>query len=380
MTHTEKKSDQELPTDPSVVLLEQFICSASEFGIVTLDDQLAITHINAAAQDVFAASTPAAVGRSIIDVHEGIGVDCGLVRDAIAETESVGHSHYDLAFIDSSQSSRRVHVAVMPQRTVDGEMRGYIIITNDITKQQLLWDGRCNAEKMSAVARLAAGVAHDFNNQLTVIIGYARLLTKSLEQDNPAMPQIEEIVKAADRAHDVTRKLLVFSRQQLLNPSRVDVNDTIDSMRNELLASLSGNVTLDILPWADLGTVETDVDQLEIALTNLVLNATEAMTDGGVVTIRTANVELDEDYACTEVNLKPGAYVLLSVSDTGVGMDSATMAAIFEPFYSTRSGSDGKGLGLAMVYGFVKQSGGHIEVTSQLGKGSEFKVLLPRIA
>jgi PAS domain S-box-containing protein len=240
------------------------------------------------------------------------------------------------------------------------------------SQEQLL-----QAQKMEAVGRLAGGVAHDFNNLLTGIIGYAELLLMRLDPQDPHRREVEEIRKAGDRAAALTRQLLAFSRKQILQPQRLNLNAVVRDMEKLLQRLIGEDIYLATELEAGLGLVEADPSQIEQVIINLAVNARDAMPLGGKLSIETANVELDESYAHRDVNLQPGPYVMLAVSDNGVGMDEETQAHIFEPFFTTKGSNLGTGLGLSTVYGIVKQSGGYIWVYSEPKWGTTFKIYLP---
>jgi two-component system cell cycle sensor histidine kinase/response regulator CckA len=263
---------------------------------------------------------------------------------------------------------------------VDGRTAGSRGVVRDITDRTRLEEQFRQAQKMEAVGRLAGGVAHDFNNILTAILGYSDLLLSGLPGVSPFRSDVEEIRKAAERAGALTRQLLAFSRRQILTPQILDLNSLVADMDSMLRRLLGEDVDLVTRLDPNLGHVRADPGQLEQVLANLSLNARDAMPEGGKLTIETRNVDLDASYLGLQARVVPGPYVLLSVSDTGVGMDGATQARLFEPFFTTKPKGKGTGLGLATVYGIVKQSDGYIWCQSELGSGTTFKVYLPRVA
>ncbi len=235
------------------------------------------------------------------------------------------------------------------------------------------------SQKMEAIGRLAGGVAHDFNNLLSVILGYSDLLLEDLTSDAPMRETVEEIRHAGRRASDLTRQLLTFSRQQVFEPKVVDLDALLASLDKMLQRLVGEDVELATRSARALGRVRVDPGSFEQVVMNLVVNARDAMPKGGRLSIETANVELDEAYARSHFGAKPGSYVMLSVTDTGTGMDKATLARVFEPFFTTKDKAKGTGLGLATVLGIVQQSGGNVWVYSEPGLGSTFKVYLPRV-
>jgi PAS domain S-box-containing protein len=250
---------------------------------------------------------------------------------------------------------------------------------NDVAERRRLEEKLSQADKIKAIGRLAGGVAHDFNNLLTIILGFSDLLLTGLPAENPARYQAQEIKKAALRAAQLTGQLLAFGRRQVLAPQILDLNALLretDPMIAQMLGAHIERV-LELAP--DLGHIEADPMQLNRVLLNLAENSRDAMPQGGRFTITTANVDLDAAYARDHGDLRPGPYVLLAVQDNGSGMSAEVRACLFEPFFTTKDVDQGTGLGLSSSYGIIKQSGGHIDVSSTLGQGTTFRIFLPRI-
>ena len=233
--------------------------------------------------------------------------------------------------------------------------------------------------KMESVGRLAGGVAHDFNNLLTVILGHVALCQEELPPEAPVREHIKPIQQAAQRAAALTRHLLAFSRRQVIFPTMLDLNTVVNNLNKMMTRVIGEHIVLRIIPGESLGSIRADLAQIDQILMNLLVNAVDAMPKGGRIFIETTNTELDENYTKSRSSVHPGRYVMLSVTDTGIGMDSQTMSQIFEPFFTTKAPGEGTGLGLSMVYGAVEQNHGHITVYSQPGKGTTFKIYFPRL-
>ena len=253
------------------------------------------------------------------------------------------------------------------------------LFAEDVTERRALEQQLRQAQKMEAVGRLAGGIAHDFNNLLMVISGYSEFLLERIGDDQEMRGHAREIANAAERATSLTRQLLAFSRKQMLDPKIVDLNSVVSENVKMLTRLIGEDIDLVMVPGQDIGAVKADPGQIEQVIMNLAVNARDAMPKGGKLTIETANVTLDANYARFHAPVKPGDYVMLAISDTGMGMDAETQAHIFEPFYTTK-GLKGTGLGLSTVYGIVKQSEGYIWLYSETGKGTSFKIYLPRFS
>jgi PAS domain S-box-containing protein len=274
---------------------------------------------------------------------------------------------------------RRLLISGQAMHGQNGEKLGAVVVYRDITELKQLEQQVIHAQKMEALGRLAGGVAHDFNNLLTIINGYSQLLLERVEPQGPVHDQLDQILKAGERAASLTRQLLAFSRKQILQPQVVDLNAVVSDTDKMLRRLIGEEIELSTVLRPDLGRVKVDPAQIEQVIMNLAINARDAMPRGGKLTIETANVDLDEAYARAHTEVRPGAYVMLALSDNGCGMDAETQARIFEPFFTTKEIGNGTGLGLSTVYGIIKQTGGHVSVYSEVGRGTTFKVYLPRL-
>lgn len=270
-------------------------------------------------------------------------------------------------------------LALSPVFDETGALVNFVGVQADVTEKRELESQLRQAHKMEAVGQLAAGVAHDFNNILSVILGYASFLLDDLPASNPIRPDVEQMHRAAERATELTQQLLAFSRRQVLQPRVIDPGQAIQGMESMLRRMIGEDYELRLLTQSDAGRILADPTQIEQIVMNLTLNARDAMPTGGRLTIETSAAQLDEGYSRLHHDVKPGAYVMIVVTDTGAGMDLATQERIFEPFFTTKAPTKGTGLGLSTVFGIVKQSGGHIWVYSEPGQGTTFKVYLPRV-
>ena len=283
----------------------------------------------------------------------------------------------DLAGRRKDGSEFPVEVSLSYIRTDEGVFA--IAFVSDISQRKRLEEQLMHAQKMEAVGRLAGGVAHDFNNMLTVISGYNQMILDQVSPLDPLRGYAEEILKAADRAAALTNQLLTFSRRQVAQPRVFNVNTAL-SLTEKMLRRLIGeDIELSLRLDPETGNIRADPGHLEQAVFNLATNARDAMPDGGRLTIETSNVTLDENYAKTHLGVEPGEYIMIAVCDSGHGMDIETRRRVFEPFFTTKEKGKGTGLGLATVYGIVKQAGGDIWVYSEIGKGTAFKLYFPRV-
>jgi two-component system, cell cycle sensor histidine kinase and response regulator CckA len=316
------------------------------------------------------------VGKSILDfIHaedfEVATASLGQVlqRPGASATAEVRFHHAD--------GSWRTMEGVGVNRLDDPSVRAIVVTARDITERRRLEAQLRHSQKMEAVGQLAGGVAHDFNNLLTAILGYCNLLLDEMPAEAPQRPDLEEIRSAGERAAALTRQLLAFSRRQMLQPRTLGLNDLVRQLGRLLQRLIGEDVELVMQLSADLLPVRVDPASIEQALISLAANARDAMPTGGRLTIETSNVELGNGYTEEHAVVVPGPYVRLSLADTGRGMDAATVARVFEPFFTTKEQGKGGGLGLATVYGIVKQSGGYIWVNSEQGRGTVFKMYFP---
>ena len=312
------------------------------------------------------------LGQIVVPEHSA------LTRQVLQETSQEGQATHEVEILSKDKLRLRIELGMrlIHRNGHPGEIEG---VGRDITRRRKLEEQLRQAQKMEAVGRLAGGVAHDFNNLLTVISGSGELVLGRLEPTDPKYRHVGEILKAADRAGSLTRQLLAFSRKQVLQPQVLDLNVILANVASMLRRLIGEDIELTIVPGEGLGRIKADPGEIDRAILNLAVNARDAMPKGGRLILRTENVSLDETYALGHLPIPAGQYVLLSVSDTGCGMDAETQTHIFEPFFTTKETGKGTGLGLAAVHGIVSQSGAHISVYSEVGKGTCFKIYFPRV-
>jgi PAS domain S-box-containing protein len=301
-----------------------------------------------------------------------------IMKETDLRVIQTGAPHTSELVFEEPSGTRTFLSTKSPYLDSQGKIIGVIGVAVDITEKRKLEHQLGLSSRLEAIGTLSGGVAHDFNNLLTVILGYNSMILDA-EQDLRLRSCAEQIHAAAERAVTLTRQLLAFSRRQVLQPKVLDLNSLLLNLDKMLQRLIGEDVEMVTLAAPDLGLIKADPSQIEQVIMNLVVNARDAMPDGGKLTLESANVDLDETYAREHMDVLPGRYVMLAISDTGIGMAPATLASVFEPFFTTKTMGRGTGLGLSMVYGIVKQSGGSISVYSELGHGTTFKVYLPLV-
>ena len=352
----------------------------SPTAIVIADEKGRIVEMNAQALCMFGYDCGELIGKTIETLlperlrYAHQGHRSGYMNDPHARSMGVG---MELLASRKDGTEFPVEISLGPLVTREGVLVSSTIV--DITGRKKMEEQLRLSQRMEAIGKLAGGVAHDFNNLLAVILGCSDVALDALPPDHPAVKKIEMIRKAGTSAADLTRQLLAFSRQQMLKPQVLDLKEIIERTQGLLHRLIGENIECKVSMEPSLGRIKSDPGQIEQVLLNLAVNARDAMPNGGRLTIETRNVELDESYKQEHQHVVPGRYVMLAVADTGCGMDRKTQARIFDPFFTTKELGKGTGLGLATVYGIVKQSGGYIWVYSELDRGTVFKVYLPRI-
>jgi len=337
--------------------------------------------VNQATAEIYGTTVDSLVGKTDADFNPNAEEVAHFLRD---DREVISSGQPKLVSEEQvtnpiTKQTRWFQTIKVPLRLPDQEKSTMLGVATEITERKRLEEQLLQSQKMEAVGQLAGGVAHDFNNILTAIVGYTDLLAVEFGANSRQLEDLEEIRKAARRAAALTRQLLAFSRKQVLEPRVIDLNSVVMNLEKMLRSLISANVALETALAPDLGAARADPNQLEQVIMNLAINARDAMPEGGTLTIETGNATLDENYAAQHVAVVPGSYVMLAVTDTGSGMSEETKARIFEPFFTTKPPGRGTGLGLSTVYGIVKQSGGNIWLYSEPGKGTTFKVYLPTV-
>ena len=355
------------------------IIDSSEDAILAKSLDGTITAWNRGAERIYGYTPEEVIGKNITMLVPSDRPDeIPEILRKVARGESI--EHYESIRVTKDGRRLNVSISVSPLRDVHGEIVGASAIARDITDQRRAEDQLRQSQKMEAIGRLAGGVAHDFNNVLGIINACAEFLRDRIEPASEPSVYVENIKKASDRGAALTRQLLAFSRRQVVKPVILDLNDRLKDTSKLLRPLMGDDVEIQIVPRSVSAIVEADPGQLDQIIMNLAVNARDAMPKGGRFILETDVVDFDQHFADQHQPLKPGRYVMLAVSDSGSGMDKETLSRIFEPFFTTKESGKGTGLGLSTVYGIAQQSGGHIWVYSEPGRGTTFKVYLPSAA
>jgi PAS domain S-box-containing protein len=359
----------------------QGIVEAAPFGVLALDEALTVALMNPAAEVLFGGQGQTLLGKPITDLIPA-GLPQGPKTGSVASSEQQSSTRSTprpqlLTGRKPDGSTVHLSASLSTLPTAAGPLT--LVYVQDASESHGLEERSHSSMRLEAIGRLAGGVAHDFNNVLTAILGYSDILLRKLRADGPMWEELQQIRRAGERAAGLTRQLLAFSRKQVLAPVILDLNGLVSGMEDLLRRLIREDIQLSFRLDRGLRPVKADPSQVEQVLINLVVNARDAMPSGGKITISTLNAPQGKLPLSTSQELDLNPYAILSVADTGCGMDASTQARIFEPFFTTKEFGRGTGLGLATVYGIVRQSGGQIEVQSELGRGSVFQVYLPQV-
>ena len=356
------------------------VLESAPIGFAFHDRDMRYTRINSALASMAGRSAEEHIGRTPSEVHPEVAeLVEPLLRQVFATGKSVINVPVARPAHNGSSAEQHFLVSFFPVLSLEGSIDGVGAVVLETTDRRHLEEQLLQAQKMEAVGQLAGGIAHDFNNILTAIKSYSELLIEDMATDKGRVEDVKQIREAADRAAGLTRQLLAFSRQQLLRPRVLDLNTTIRDLKGMLERLIGADIEVKTRLATTIGMITADPGQIEQVLMNLIVNARDAMPGGGTIDIETSNVELDDNYVRTHASTQPGPYVMLAVSDTGQGMSRETQTRAFEPFFTTKEKGKGTGLGLSTVYGIVKQSGGSIWMYSEQGRGTTFKIYLPRV-
>ena len=365
----------------------QLVQSVVDYAIFHLDLEGVVSTWNAGAERIKGYKADEIIGSHFSRFYTDEDREAGVPQRALATARAEGKFEAEGWRVRKDGSRFWALVVIDAIRNETGELVGFAKVTRDITErmeaQRVLRETTeqlAASQKMDAVGQLTGGIAHDFNNLMMVVLGNLETAQRNArETDNPNLQRaLKNAMRGAQRASSLTQRLLAFSRRASLNPKPLDINKFMVGAVDFMNRALGETVEIETVGSAGLWTVEVDADQLEVALLNLAINARDAMPSGGKLTVEAANAILDREYCKMNLEVNPGQYVMLSVSDTGCGMSEETISRAFEPFFTTKEIGHGTGLGLSQVYGFVKQSGGHIRIYSEVGQGTTVKIYLPR--
>jgi len=355
------------------------LSEASPQGVFLHDNAGKCLYINSCGSEITGYSSAEMVGTDWFHILHPDDVE-----RAAAEWEAFRQNEHkifesDLRLLHANGTTRWVQVRVGKVRDEQGVATDYVGSLVDITQHLMFQERLLQAQKQESLGRLAGGIAHDFNNILTAILGYAELASDLVPPEHAAQERIRNIQKAAGRAADLIRQLLAFASKQMITPRVITLNSVLEETGSLLLRLIGSHIKLEILPGSDVGAIRADPGQMQQILINLGVNARDAMPEGGKLTIATRSVHLEAGLTQDNREVLPGNYVLLEVTDTGIGMNKEILQHIFEPFFTTKEIGKGTGLGLATCHGIVRQNGGHIWVESEVGKGTSFRITLPQV-
>ena len=378
-TLEEKVAKRSAELRRSEQLFEQLVNGIRDCAIYMLDPTGRIVSWNPGAERIKGYTAAEIIGRHLSTFYTEEDRNNGAPARALQIAEEQGKFEAEVWRVRKDGTAFWANVLIDPIRSEDGTLMGFAKITRDMTERRAMQEQLHQSQKMEAIGQLTGGVAHDFNNLLTVIMGNLETIGRHIPTEQARLLRaVDQATRGAQRAATLTQQLLAFSRRQPLNPKPADLNRLVTGLSELVRRTLREDIALETVLGGGLWRVDIDANQLESALLNLAVNARDAMPRGGKLTIETANAHLDSHYAAGYSEIAPGQYVLICVTDTGVGMTREVLSHAFDPFFTTKAIGEGTGLGLSQVFGFVKQSGGHIKLYSEVGMGTTVKVYLPR--
>jgi PAS domain S-box-containing protein len=358
----------------------QLVAGVTDCAIYMLDPNGRVASWNPGAERIKGYTSGEIIGHHLSEFYTPEDRAGGVPHQTLAVAASTGKYEGEGWRVRKDGTRFWASVLVDAIRHPDGTLRGFAKITRDLTERRMLQEQLHQSQKMEAIGQLTGGVAHDFNNLLTVILGNLDTLQRHIPEEQERLRRaVDQATRGAQRAATLTQQLLAFSRRQPLNPKPMDVNRLVSGMLDLVRRTLPENISIETILGGGLWRIEVDAHQLESALLNLAVNSRDAMTGSGKLTIETANVHLDADYAARFPDVIAGQYTMICMTDTGCGMSSDVVTRAFDPFFTTKPIGQGTGLGLSQVFGFVKQSGGHVKLHSEVGHGTTVKIYLPRL-